>query len=111
GGLFNLTVYGIKVDPLDILQGIVVGVGVTTLAAYLPAWRGTSITVRKALDSYGISSTYGHGAVDRFVQRFSDLPRVPAMAIRNLARRKGRNLVTVTAIGLAAAAFLGAQRT
>src|SRR5436190_1422047 len=95
GGLFNLSIKNITVDPMDILQGILVGVGVTTLAAFLPAWRGTAITVRKALDSYGISSTYGEGLVDRFVQRLSRLPRVPAMAVRNLARRKARNLVTV----------------
>ncbi|MFL5732192.1 MAG: ABC transporter permease, partial [Chloroflexia bacterium] len=48
---------------------------------------------------------------DRFVQRISNLPRVPAMAVRNLGRRKGRNLVTVMAIGLATAAFLAAQGT
>jgi putative ABC transport system permease protein len=111
GNLFNLTITGIAVDPLDILQGIGVGVGVTTLAALLPAWRGTAITVRKALDSYGISSTSGQGWLDRLVQRMSRLPRVPAMAVRNLARRKARNVVTVGAIALATAAFLAAQGT
>jgi putative ABC transport system permease protein len=111
GNLFNLTIQGIAVDPLDILQGVAVGVGVTTLAAFLPAWRGTAITVRQALDNYGISATYGRGWLDRLVQRLSQLPRVPAMSVRNLARRKGRNVVTVGAIGLAAAAFLAAQST
>lgn len=111
GSLFNLTIGGVTVDPVDVLQGVVVGVGVTTFAAFLPAWRGTSITVRKALDSYGISATYGQGWADRIVQRMSRLPRVPAMSIRNLARRKGRNLITVGAIGLATAAFLAAQGT
>ncbi|MEO8289134.1 MAG: FtsX-like permease family protein [Chloroflexota bacterium] len=111
GNLFNLTIKGLSVDPVDILQGVVVGVGVTTLAALLPAWRGTSITVRKALDSYGISATYGQGVIDRIVQRVSRLPRIPAIALRNLARRKARNLITVGAIGLATAAFLAAQGT
>jgi putative ABC transport system permease protein len=111
GGLFNLTIRQISVDPVDIMQGIAVGVGVTTLAAFLPAWRGTAITVRKALESYGISSTYGEGWLDGVVQRMSRLPRVPAMSVRNLARRKMRNLITVVAIGLATAAFLAAQST
>jgi len=111
GGLFNLTINGIMVDPFDILQGIAVGVGVTTLAAFLPAWRGTSLTVRKALDSYGITATYGQGLVDRLLQRASRLPRIPAIALRNLSRRKVRNLITVGAIGLATAAFLAAQST
>src|SRR5205823_11054833 len=74
GGLFNLTINGITVDPVDVLQGVLVGVGVTALAAYLPAWRGTAISVRKALDSYGITSTYGQGWVDQLVQRMSNLP-------------------------------------
>lgn len=111
GTLFNLNIGGISVDPVDIAQGIAVGVGVTTLAAFLPAWKGTSITVRKALDSYGISATYGQGWLDRLVQRMSKLPRVPAISVRNLARRKGRNVVTIGAIGLATAAFLAAQGT
>ncbi|HET9493551.1 MAG TPA: ABC transporter permease, partial [Chloroflexia bacterium] len=111
GGLFNLGIGGVTVDPIDVLQGVGVGVGVTTLAALLPAWRGTSITVRKALDNYGITATYGQGVFDRLVQRVSNLPRVPAIALRNLARRKGRNAVTVTAIALATAAFLAAQST
>jgi putative ABC transport system permease protein len=67
--------------------------------------------VRKALDSYGITATYGQGMVDRLVQRMSALPRIPAIALRNLARRKARNLVTVGAISLATAAFLAAQST
>jgi putative ABC transport system permease protein len=111
GGLFNLNINGISVDPMDIAQGIAVGVGVTTMAAFLPAWRGTAITVRKALDSYGISATYGQGALDKFIQRLSKLPRIPGMALRNLARRKVRNVVTVSAIALATAAFLAAQST
>ena len=111
GGLFNLSISSIGVDPVDIMQGVGVGVGVTTLAALLPAWRGTSITVRKALESYGITASYGQGWLDKLVQRASGLPRVPAMAVRNLARRKGRNLITVGAIALATAAFLAAQAT
>ncbi|MDQ6693005.1 MAG: FtsX-like permease family protein [Chloroflexota bacterium] len=111
GGLFNLQINSITVDPLDILQGVGVGVGVTVLAALLPAWRGTSLSVRQALESYGINATYGQGWLDRLVKRWSKLPRVPAMSVRNLARRKGRNLVTVAAIGLATAAFLAAQGT
>ncbi len=111
GNLFNLSINGISVDPVDVAQGVGVGVGVTTLAAYLPAWRGTAITVRKALDSYGITATYGQGALDKFIQRLSRLPRIPGMALRNLARRKVRNLVTVGAIALATAAFLAAQST
>ena len=110
-GLFNLTIRGISVDPMDIVQGVAVGVGVTTLAALLPAWRGTAITVREALESYGITATYGQSWLDRAVYRLSRLPPVSAMALRNLARRKARSAVTTAAIALATAAFLAAQST
>jgi len=59
--------------------------------------------------SYGINATYGQGAVDRFVQRLARLPRIPAMALRNLARRKARNVVTLLVIAFSTAAFLAAQ--
>ena len=111
GGIFNLGITGISVDLMDVLQGIGVGVGVTTMAALVPAWRGTAITVRKALDNYGINSTYGQGIIDRLMQRASNLPRVPAIGLRNLTRRKGRNAITMLAIALATAAFLAAQST
>lgn len=111
GSLFNLNISEIRVDMVDVLQGVAVGVGVTTLAALVPAWRGTAITVRKALDNYGITATYGQGWLDRLAQRLRGLPRMPAMSVRNLARRKGRNLITVGAIALATGAFLAAQST
>jgi putative ABC transport system permease protein len=111
GTLLNLDLSGFAPDPLGLLAGLAVGLGVTVLAAIIPAWRGTVIPVRAALGSYGINATYGQGAVDRLVQRFSGLPRVPAMALRNLARRKGRNAVTLLVIAFSTAAFLAAQGT
>src|SRR5262249_27488949 len=88
-----------------------VGLGVTVLASLIPAWRGTAISVRAALGSYGINATYGQGLVDRLVQRLSRLPRIPAMALRNLARRKRRSVVTLLVIAYSTAACLAAQCT
>src|SRR5579859_6704189 len=111
GTLLNLDLSGFAADPLALLLGLVVGLGVTLLAALIPAWRGTSITVRAAIGSYGINATYGQGWVDRAVQHVARLPRVPAMALRNLARRKTRNVVTMLVIAFSTAAFLAAQGT
>ena len=111
GTLLNLDLSGFAPDPLALLAGVGVGVGVTVLAALLPAWRGTTISVRAALGSYGISASYGQSAVDRLLQRFSRLPRVPAMALRNLGRRKARNIVTMLVVAFSTAAFLAARGT
>jgi len=109
--LLNLDLSGFAPDPLGLGAGLGVGVGVTVLAALIPAWRGTAIPVRAAMASYGINATYGQGLIDRLVQRLAGLPRIPAMALRNLARRKGRNVVTMLVIAFSTAAFLAAQGT
>ncbi|MGI8588050.1 MAG: FtsX-like permease family protein [Chloroflexia bacterium] len=111
GSLLNLDLSGFAPDALAVVAGIGIGVGVTMLAALIPAWRGTAIPVRAAMAAYGINATYGQGAVDRLLQRLSRLPRIPAFALRNLARRKGRNVVTVLVIAFSTAAFIAAQGT
>lgn len=109
--LLNLPLGALYIEPLALLAGAGIGLGVTTAAALFPAWRGTAIPVRQALESYGISATYGQGVIDRLVQRVSRLPRIPAMALRNLARRKTRNATTGLVVALATGAFLAAQST
>jgi putative ABC transport system permease protein len=90
---------------------VLVGLGVTVLAALIPAWGGTAIPVRQALESYGINNSYGRGWLDRLLVRLRRLPPLVAMSLRNLARRKTRNLVTLAVIAFSCAAFLAAQST
>lgn len=108
GSLLNLTV-SFVVAPLGVALGIVVGIGVTLLAGAIPAFGATRIPVKRALESYGITPTYGAGRLDRMVQRLVALPPLAAMSVRNLARRKSRALVTMLVIGVAVATSLAAQ--
>jgi putative ABC transport system permease protein len=108
GSLLSLTI-GFEVAPLGLVLGLVVGLGVTLLAGVLPTLNATFIPVKEALESYGITSTYGAGRVDRLLRRLVALPPLAAMSLRNLARRKGRTLVTVFVIGIAVAVSLAAQ--
>jgi putative ABC transport system permease protein len=98
-------------SPQGLFLGTLVGLGVTLLAGLGPAWIGTSITVGEALTGYGITSTYGQGLLDRALHRVRGLPSLAAMALRNLARRKARNVVTLAVIALSTAAYLAAQST
>lgn len=91
--------------------GALVGLGVALLAGLGPAWTGTAITVGEALAGYGITSTYGQGLLDRALRQVKGLPSLAAMALRNLARRKTRNAVTLAVIALSTAAYLAAQST
>lgn len=108
GSLLNLPV-DFQISPLGIALGAVVGIGVTLLAGLIPAYSATRIPVKRALESYGITPTYGAGRMDRILQRIVALPPLAAMSVRNLARRKSRALVTMFVIGVAVATSLAAQ--
>lgn len=108
GSLLNLTIQ-FQVAPFGLALGIAVGIGVTLLAGAIPAWSATRIPVKRALESYGITPTYGVGRLDRLLRRIVALPPLAAMSVRNLARRKSRALVTMLVIGVAVATSLAAQ--
>lgn len=108
GSLLNLPV-DFHVSPLGLALGTVVGIGVTLLAGAIPALSATRIPVKRALESYGITPTYGTGRVDRLLRRIVALPPLAAMSVRNLARRKSRAVITMLVIGVAVATSLAAQ--
>jgi putative ABC transport system permease protein len=109
GGIVNFDVDRFLFQPEAVYLGLLVGLGVTMLAALVPAWKGTSISVRQALASYGINSTFGQGWLERALARIRGLPPLVALSLRNLARRKTRNLITFGVVALSCAAFLAAQ--
>lgn len=111
GNMLNFQVEGFLFQWNALVLGFVVGILVSVVATLLPAWRGTTIPVREALDSYGISNSFGKSWVDRLLTRLRIFPPLVAMALRNLTRRKARNLVTFGVISLSCAAFLASQST
>ncbi|MCD6519655.1 MAG: ABC transporter permease, partial [Anaerolineae bacterium] len=110
GNLGNARV-SFQLAPEGLVLGTLVGLGMPLLGSLWPSWRGASISVREALQSYGIQTDYGQSWVDRQLQRIRKLPPLFAMTIRNLARRKGRSGLTLAVIAIATAAFIGAAAT
>ncbi|MBI2849398.1 MAG: ABC transporter permease [Chloroflexi bacterium] len=98
-----------SLDPMALLAGGGIGIGVTVLSGLLPALAGTSMTVREAMATYGISFTYGKGIIDRFLAGITLFPPLAALSFRNLARRKARTVVTLLVIALSTASFLAAR--
>lgn len=94
-----------------LILGILVGLGITLLAALFPAWGGTAVPVRQALDSYGIAGGTGDGGLTKFLSRIRLVPPLIALSFRNLLRRKVRNFITLGVIILSCAAFVSAQST
>ncbi|HEX6159704.1 MAG TPA: FtsX-like permease family protein [Thermoanaerobaculia bacterium] len=86
-----------------------VGILVPLLAAAVPVWRGTSVSVREALADYGVGSTrFGSGALDRMLANVRGLARPALFAIRNSFRRRGRLVLTVTTLAAGGLFFLSA---
>ncbi len=90
-----------------ILQGMA-AVAVPLIAALIPIFRGSLITVREAIASYGLSGSFGANPFDRLVERlgrrFLSAPK--AMALSNIFRRKGRLSLTQMVLIAAGTLFL-----
>ncbi len=78
------------------------------LTALWPILKGTSITVREAISSYGLGGNFGANWLDRLVDKIGQrlLPASYAMALSNMFRRKGRLLLTQVVLIIAGTMFL-----
>ncbi len=97
---------GFKISPLGIIVGAVMGLLVPVIAALLPVFNGTRVTIRDALTDLGISGSWGKGLTARIISALP-LPVNIRQALSNVAQKKGRLLLTVITLTLAAAAFMG----
>ncbi len=106
GYLINVNVGSFRPEPLAMGLGIVIGLGVTLPASLLPAWLGSAVTVRQAIQGYGIRAESETSVLRRVA-----LPPLWAFSLRNLFRRPGRSVTTVLVTAVALAAFLAARLT
>lgn len=96
---FNLSVTGIVI-------GVLMGLLVPVVAALLPVFNGTRVTIMDAMTDLGIGSNWGTGPLARII-RVLPLPANIRQALSNVAQKKGRLVLTVITLTLAAAAFMG----
>jgi putative ABC transport system permease protein len=89
---------------------VVMALGVPAVAAIFPVYAGTLKTVREAISDYGIGDRR-MGFVDRLVGRLRGLPRPLMLSMRNTFRRKARLALTLGALSLAGAIFIGVFST
>jgi putative ABC transport system permease protein len=97
---------GFKISPVGILSGVMMGLLVPVIAALLPVFNGTRVTILDALTDLGISGSWGKGVLARLIAA-SRLPVTVRQALSNVAQKKGRLFLTVITLMLAASAFMG----
>jgi putative ABC transport system permease protein len=105
---YDIDSYGLIPWVLYLQGGM--AIGVPAIAALIPVYQGTRKTVREAISDYGIGKGRA-GFVDRLMARVHGLPRPLMFSLRNIFRRKARLLLTLGALSLAGAIFIGVFST
>jgi putative ABC transport system permease protein len=103
--MLNIEARGPWLPPTVVAIQLVIGLLVPLLAALVPVIRGTRITVREAITSYGISEGAQGGVIDRLIERARAVPRPVRLSIRNTFRRRGRLALTLATLTLGGAIF------
>jgi putative ABC transport system permease protein len=97
---------GIKLSALGIEVGVIMGLLVPVVAAFLPVLNGTRVTILQAITDLGISSNWGTTRISRWIGHLP-FPRTVVHAVSNLWQKKGRLVLTGLALTFAVAAFMG----
>jgi putative ABC transport system permease protein len=114
-GLFNFNLNSFEVPPQVLALEVVVSLLVPVLAALYPILRGVGITVREALQDYGVGSGGARpGARTSWLGRLNFslawLPllgsRPVLLALRNAFRQKGRLALTLLTLTMSGAIFI-----
>jgi putative ABC transport system permease protein len=97
------------VAPWVVALSLVVGLGVPLVAALVPLWNGTRITVREALAAYGVGVGQGRSVLARLGGRLTWISQTTWLGLRGLFRRRWRAALSLATLSLAAASFLVVQ--
>ena len=90
-----------------IIIQVAIGLLVPLLVAVYPIIAGTRITVREAINEYGVGrGKFGTSSFDRLLQQLRGISRPSIIAVRNTFRRKGRLSLTLITLTLAGTTFI-----
>lgn len=110
--LFTLDAVPLAISPSLALISLFVGIGIPVLAALVPIYFGTRMTVREALSGYGLDGGARGNRGAGFVSRlFGFAPQTMQLGTRSLFRKRTRALLTLLALTISGAAFLAVQTT
>jgi putative ABC transport system permease protein len=103
-----------SLSPGVVVLGAAVGLGVPAVAALIPLWLGTRISVRQALAAWGVASVEPAqtGPAARLTRRLARTTRVPHtfwLGLRGLFRKPWRAVLSVATVSVAAMSFMVVQ--
>ena len=89
-----------------VIMGSVMGLLVPLLAAVIPVFMGTRVSILEAMTDLGIATNYGRGLFARLIG-ILPLPINVRQAFSNVTRKKGRLFLTWFTLMLAVGSFMG----
>lgn len=105
-GLINFDITNYTVTPYVFALEFFASLLIPLLAAYVPIYSGTRITVREAISQAGTSSQFGTSGLERLFSKMRGMPSPVLYAFRNVFRRKVRLVLTVLTLSVAGAIFI-----
>jgi putative ABC transport system permease protein len=101
----NSLIEGFRLSTAGLIVGVVMGLLVPLVAALIPVFLGTRVTILEAMTDLGIASDYGRGLFARVIAALP-VPITIRQALSNVNRKKGRLLLTGITLTLAVASFM-----
>ena len=93
------------VPEVLVIQGLL-AILVPQVAAFLPIWQGSRLSVKDALSGSARNNPTSTGWVDRQLARIRALSRPIRISLRNVFRRKGRLILTIITLTMGGAVFI-----
>jgi len=103
----NFSTSGLRVVPGVVVIQIVLALLVPQIAASLPIWKGTGISVQEALSGIRQGQRRSSGWIEARLADLRRFSRPIRIAIRNVFRRKGRLALTLITLTTGGAVFIG----
>ena len=99
---------GFRIPPPTVIMQTGLALGVPLVAALFPIIRGTRLTIREAIASYGLGKgRFGKSWIDKLTEKIRFLSRPMLISLRNTIRRKTRLALTLVTLTLGGAVFIG----
>src|SRR4030067_1717717 len=106
--MMNVRIGDFRLVPQAVIIQVITALVGPLLAAVVPILIGSRISVREAITDYGVrNGHFGRSLVDRAVGKIRFLSPPMLLSLRNAFRRKGRMALTLAALTLGGAIFIG----
>ncbi len=102
----NFNLLGFRIVPVVVIAQALIAIIVPQIAAFIPIWRGSRLSVQEALSGVRQGATKARQASSRGIVRFKLLSRPLLISLRNTFRSKGRMALTLVTLSLGGALFI-----